>query len=54
MSNKKKVENIGTIDGLELLKKTREPQYIRFRTGKYQTKKDKPRDKNWKKWDEDK
>lgn len=50
MSNKKKVEKIGTIDALELLKKTREPQNISFKTGDYQTKKDKPRNKNWRKW----
>lgn len=53
MSKKKKKINIGTIDGLELLKKTREPQDIKFRTGKYQTKKDRPRDKNWRKWREE-
>lgn len=50
MSKKKKVEKIGTIDALELLKKTREPQNISFKTGGYQTKKDRPRNKNWKKW----
>lgn len=53
MSNKKKKQNIGTIDGLELLKKTRPPQHTTFRTGAYQTKKDKPRDKNWRKWDKE-
>lgn len=50
MSKKKKVEKIGTIDALELLKKTREPQNISFKTGSHQTKKDRPRNKNWKKW----
>lgn len=53
MSKKKKKEKIGTINGLELLKKTREPQTISFRTGHYETQKDKPRDKNWRKWHEE-
>lgn len=50
MSKKKKTEYIGTIDALELLKKTRNPQYLTFRTGSHKTQKDKPRDKNWRKW----
>lgn len=47
---KKKTQKIGTIKGNDLLKKTRGINEISFRTGGYQTKKDKPRDKNWKKW----
>lgn len=47
---KKKIEKIGVISGTDLLKKTRGSQNITFRTGGYQTKKDKPRDKNWRKW----
>lgn len=50
MSNNKKKENIGTIEGLELLKKTRGFQKGRFKTGWFKTQKDRPRDKNWKKW----
>lgn len=50
MAKKKKKEKIGMISGADLLKQTRGEQYIPFRTGSYQTKKDKPRDKNWKKW----
>ena len=51
--SKKKKQKIGTINGLELLKKSREPQDISFKTGGYQTQKDKPRDKNWRKWNEE-
>lgn len=49
MKNKKKM-NCGTISGLELHKQTRGRQIPTFRSGVYQTVKDKPRDKNWKKW----
>lgn len=48
---KKKKELIGTISALDLIKKTRGPEEINFQTGAYNTKKDKPRDKNWKRWD---
>ena len=48
---KGKKVTLGTINGKDLLKKTRGTQDIPFRTGSYQTKKDKPRDKNWRKWD---
>lgn len=48
MAKKKKKEKIGTISGLDLIKKSRPPQDIPFRTGSYQTKKDKPRDKSYK------
>lgn len=51
MAKRKKTEKIGTISGIDLLKKTRGEQNISFRTGSFQTKKDKPRDKNWRKWD---
>lgn len=47
---KGKKEKIGVIKGSELRAKTRGIQYVPFRTGSYQTKKDKPRDKNWRKW----
>ena len=50
MSKKKKKEKIGMISAETLLKQTRGEQYIPFRTGDYQTKKDRPRDKNWKRW----
>lgn len=51
MAKKKKKEKIGTISVNDLLKKTRGIQEISFRSGAFQTKKDKPRDKNWRKWD---
>ena len=38
---KKKKEKIGTIDGLDLIKKSRPIQDIPFRTGVYQNKKKK-------------
>ena len=38
---KKKKEKIGTIDGLDLVKKSRPIQDIPFRTGSYQNKKKK-------------
>lgn len=50
MAKKKKKEKIGTIFANDLLKKTRGMQEISFRSGAFQTKKDKPRNKNWKKW----
>ena len=50
MAKKKKKETIGIITGAELLRHSRGEQNICFRTGGYQTKKDKPRDKNWRKW----
>ena len=50
---KKKKEKIGTIKGIDVLKKSAPMQGIPFKTGKHITEKDRPRDKNWKKWDED-
>lgn len=50
MGKKKKKEKIGTISATDLLKQTRGIQEISFRSGAFQTKKDKPRDKNWRKW----
>ena len=50
MSKKKKKETIGVIKGTDLLRNSRGVQEITFRTGGYNTKKDRPRDKNWKKW----
>lgn len=47
---KGKKQKIGTINGKDLLKQTRGINEISFRTGGYQTKKDRPRDKNWRKW----
>lgn len=48
MNKKKKVEKIGTISGLDLIRKSRPPQDISFRTGRYMTRKDRPRDKSYK------
>jgi len=50
---KGKKETIGTIKGTDLLKKTRGVQRTNFRTGTYQTQKDRPRNKNWQSWIED-
>ena len=50
---KKKKETIGVISGLELIKKSAPAQEIPFRTGKHMTKKDRPRNKNWRTWKED-
>lgn len=41
MTNKKKSERIGTINGLEILKQTRPPQDIPFRTGSFKDKRKK-------------
>ena len=49
---KGKKEKISTIKGSDLLSKTKGVQVVPFRTGSFQTKKDKPRDKNWRKWKE--
>ena len=53
MANKKKTEKIGTINGLDVLKHTRGPQDIPFRTGVH-TDKRKKREKvnknNYTKW----
>lgn len=50
---KKKKETIGVISGLDLIKKSAPVQNIPFRTGKHMTKKDRPRNKNWRTWKED-
>ena len=50
---KKKKERIGTIKGIDLVKKSAPIQDILFKTGKYMTEKDRPRDKNWRQWDDD-
>ena len=47
---KGKKQKIGMINGKDLLKQTRGINEISFRTGGFQTKKDRPRDKNWKNW----
>ena len=41
MANKKKTIHVGTISGLDLLKKSREPEYVPFRTGAYKDKRKK-------------
>ena len=41
MANKKKTQKIGTISGLDVLKHTRGPQDIPFRTGVYTDKRKK-------------
>ena len=41
MANKKKVERIGTIKGIDVLRQTRPPQDIPFRTGSYTDKRKK-------------
>ena len=51
---KGKRETIDTIKGKDMLRKTRGVQRACFRTGTYQTQKDRPRNKNWHTWiDED-
>lgn len=42
---KKKIEKIGVITGLDLIKKTNPKIDIPFRTGGHATKKDRPREK---------
>lgn len=41
MANKKKTIHVGTISGLDLLKNSREAEYIPFRTGAYKDKRKK-------------
>lgn len=53
MAKKKKKQHVGTISALELIKKSAPMQDIPFRTGRYITKKDRPRDKNWRNWKEE-
>ena len=43
-------ERIGTIKGIDLIKKSAPRANISFRTGKYMTQKDRPRDKSYKKY----
>ena len=43
-------EKIGTIKGIDLIKKSAPKANISFRTGKYITEKDRPRDKSYKKY----
>ena len=50
MANKKKKEVIGLISGRALVRQTRPEQNIPFRTGGHLTKKDRPRDKSYKKY----
>ena len=45
MAKKRKNERIGTISGMELIKTSRPPQDIPFRTGGQITTKDRPRKK---------
>ena len=44
-------ERIGTIKGIDLVKKSAPKADISFRTGTYMTAKDRPRDKRYKKWE---
>lgn len=48
MSKKKKKEKVGTIKGIDVIRQTKPVQDIPFRTGKYLTEKDRPRDKSYK------
>ena len=41
-------ERIGTIKGIDLIKKSAPRANISFQTGKYMTQKDRPRDKSYK------
>ena len=41
MAKKKKTQTIGTISGMDILKQTRPPQDIPFRTGSYTDKRKK-------------
>ena len=50
---KKKKQHIATIRGLERALAAKPYYVVRFRTGKHDGVKDKPRDKNWRKWDTD-
>lgn len=43
-------EKIGTIKGIDLIKKSAPKANIPFKTGKYITEKDRPRDKSYKKY----
>ena len=47
---KKKKINVGTIKGYDLAKATMPVFQVNFKTGGYITQKDRPRDKNWRKW----
>ena len=46
-----KREIIGTIKGIDLIKKSAPKANISFRTGGYMTEKDRPRDKSYKHFD---
>ena len=48
MSKKKKKVKVGTIKGIDVIRQTKPVQDIPFRTGKYLTEKDRPRDKSYK------
>ena len=49
MSKKKKIEKIGVIKGIDVIKKSKPINDISFREGTYITHKDRPRDKSYKK-----
>lgn len=50
---KNKTETIGKIDSVKVTL-AEKPYYVtRFKTGGHMTEKDRPRKKNWKKWDLD-
>lgn len=46
-----KREKIGTIKGIDLIRKSAPRAEISFRTGKHMTEKDRPRDKSYKRHD---
>ena len=50
MANKRKKEKIGVIKGVDLLKKSAPKADVSFRTGRYMTDKDRPRDKSYKRY----
>ena len=47
---KRKKETIGVIKGVDLIKKSAPRAEISFKSGKYMTAKDRPRDKSYKKY----
>ena len=50
---KKKKIKVGTIKGYDLAKATMPNFQVNFKTGGHITQKDRPRDKNWRKWDKE-
>ena len=50
MAKKRKKERIGVIKGVDLIKKSAPKADVSFKTGRYMTDKDRPRDKSYKKY----